>query len=39
LIVHNRFVGLRFKHDTVLAAVKAWPGGSVGVARGSDGHP
>jgi hypothetical protein len=30
---------LRLKHDAVLAAVKAWPGGSGGVARWSDGHP
>ncbi len=29
---------MRFKHDTVLAAVKAWPGGSGGMARWSDGR-
>jgi hypothetical protein len=30
---------LPLKHDAVLAAVKAWPGGSVGGAALSDGHP
>jgi hypothetical protein len=39
LIVRNRFVRLRLKHDAVLAAVKAWPGGSRGEAGWSDGHP
>jgi len=27
------------KHDAVLAAVKAWPGGSGAGARSGDGHP
>jgi hypothetical protein len=39
LIVCNGFVHLRLKHDAVLAAVKAWPGGSGGEAGWSDGHP
>ena len=31
----NRFVHLRLKHDAVLAAVKAWPGGSGGWRDGA----
>jgi hypothetical protein len=37
--VGNRLSARCRKHDAVLAAVKAWPGGSGGWARSSDGHP